>query len=274
MAEAYSKKEDLLVNTIDEQNCDICSVSECDIEDFDDSKPFSIKGFKTLFPLQRPGSSTKRVLCFINEEIDVTQRNDLMSNLLSTIWFEINGTNQKILICVIYREFSDLTGMGQMSIDQQIERWRIFKSQVEHAKNEGLILRIGDMNINLEKIEDSNYYLKPLAEEYHTLINENSLKIFNFGITWSRIHKHNKTKESAVDHAFTNKMGLVHNHFKIHTDYSDHSMICVDLNTKVSKPINKSKVTRDFRKLRSNPQYFLYRLAKVEWESFVRMRDV
>ena len=75
-------KEQLLINTIQEQNCDVCCVSEVDIKDFDERKPFSIKGYKTFFPIQRPGTCTQRLLCFVNENIDVKQRNDLMSNLL------------------------------------------------------------------------------------------------------------------------------------------------------------------------------------------------
>ena len=58
-----------------------------------------------------------------------------MSNLIPNVWMELKGTtNQKILICTLYREFSDLTGHGQLSIEQQIERWKIFHTQVEQAK--------------------------------------------------------------------------------------------------------------------------------------------
>ena len=117
------KKEELLLNTINEQRFDIFSVSECDLEDFDESKPFSIKGFRTYFPLQRPGTSFKRLLCFVSERIEVKQRSDLMSNLISTLWLEIKGAKQKVLICAIYREFSNLSSKGQMVIDQQIDRW-------------------------------------------------------------------------------------------------------------------------------------------------------
>ena len=106
-----------------------------------------------------------------------------MSNLLSNVWLELKGANHKILICALYREFSDLTDKGQLTIDQQIERWRIFNKQVEKAKKEGIILCLGDMNINLERLEDSSYYLKKLAEEYQTLIFEGDLNVMNFGIT-------------------------------------------------------------------------------------------
>ena len=58
-------KEELLIQTIQEQSCDICSLSEVDIRDFDEKRPFSIKGFKTYFPLKRTGTNTKRLICFV-----------------------------------------------------------------------------------------------------------------------------------------------------------------------------------------------------------------
>ena len=57
-------KEEVLINTIEELNFDICAVSEVDIKDFDEKKPFSIDGFKTYFPLQRPGTNTKTTPMF------------------------------------------------------------------------------------------------------------------------------------------------------------------------------------------------------------------
>ena len=245
------KKEELLINTIIEQNCDICCISEVDIKDFDENKPFSIKDYKSFFPLQRPGTRTKRLICFVKEHIEVVQRTDLMSNLVSSVWLEIQGTGQKTLICATYREFSNLTVKGQMTIDQQLEGWKIFLSQVEQASKEGLILCLGDMNINLELLEDPTYYLKKLAEEYQLIIGECGLEILNFGITWNRICKDGVVK-SAVDQAFTNKPYSIHNYFKTLIDYSDHDMICVDLNMKVSK----SKFQSEVRGGPCNPSYW------------------
>ena len=38
-------KEELLIHTIKNQDCDIFGVSEVEIEDFDYKKPYSIEGF-------------------------------------------------------------------------------------------------------------------------------------------------------------------------------------------------------------------------------------
>ena len=117
----YRKEEELML-LMQEQNCDVCSFSEVDIVDFDEKKPFSIEGFKTFFPLKRTGTNTKRLICLVKVDIETKQRDDLMSEALSNVWLEINGINQKVLICAMYREFNDLTGKGQMSLTQQVEK--------------------------------------------------------------------------------------------------------------------------------------------------------
>ena len=53
-----------------------------------------------------------------------------MSEMFSSIWLEIKGKTQKILICAVYREFSDFINKVQMSKNEQLERWKIFQSQV------------------------------------------------------------------------------------------------------------------------------------------------
>ena len=245
-------------------------MSEVDIENFDEKKPFSIHGYRTFFPLERPCTTTKRLICFVKDNIEVKQRNDLMSELFSSVWLEVRANSQKILICTLYQEFSDLTKKEKMSMKQQIERWKIFQSQVSKASKEGLILGIGDMNIDLEKLEESSYYQKKFAEEYQLLIGECGLDLLNFGITWSR----NQHVSSALDHAFINKPLSVHSYHKEWIDYSDHYLICVNLKWNVPKLKSITTTSRDFRKLRNNPNFFLNELSKIEWDSFVNMEDV
>ncbi|MCP3931383.1 MAG: endonuclease/exonuclease/phosphatase family protein, partial [Bacteroidetes bacterium] len=211
-------KEENLIKTIKENDFDICALSEVDIKYLDDKKPFSIEGFKTYFPLQRPGSITTRIICLIKQNIEVTLRDDLMSNLLSNIWLEIQGKGQKIIICVMYREFNDMTGNGSMGENEEIERIQMLHSQIEKASKEGLILIMGDMNIDLYKWEEKDYYKNKQAKEYQTLIAENGLEIYHFGTTFKRIN----TEGSAIDHALTNKPEGIQDFRKIEINYSDH----------------------------------------------------
>ena len=106
----------------------MCSISlrEIEIKDFSEDNTFSIRGFKTFFPPKRNGSATKRLICLVREDLEVIQRDDLMSEWVSSVWLELKGGNQKVLINVVYREWSDLANEGQFNSDQQVERWQIF----------------------------------------------------------------------------------------------------------------------------------------------------
>ena len=198
-----------------------------------------------------------------------------MSEHLSNVWLEIEGINQKVLICAIYREFNDLTSTGQMKPEEQVEKLEILHTQIEKASKEGLILIIGDMNIDLEKWEDLKYYQKKQAEKYQSLIGECGLEIISFGTTYNG-KKNGEVINSALDHAITNKPRAINDHFKtlIDSNLSDHHMISVDLNIKTPKLQDKIIIARDFRKLRSNPAFFLKDLREVKWEVFENMDDV
>ena len=121
---------------------------------------------------------------------------------------------------------------------------------------------LGDFNINLDHLEEPTYYLKKLSEEYQMMIGECGLETLYFGITWSRTIK-DKIVKSAVDHGFTNKPNLINSHYKTPIDYSDHDMICVVLNMNIARLRTYTITSRDMRKLRSNPNFFLNELLKI-----------
>ena len=265
------KKEDVLKYTIQEHNIDIIGVSEVDLLDFDEKKPFKIEGFNTFFPLKRPGSNKKRLLCFVKDNLEVTQRSDLMSNTISSVWLEMKTKSQKILICTIYREWNNLDGNGPLNTCQHIENLHTLKSQIEIASKEGLVVVIGDMNIDIRKWDLPK--INKTAEEYQLLIGECGLEVMDFGITWSRIIE-SVLKESAIDHALTNKLEAVKDYFKVKFHDSDHYLICVDIKFNVQKIQRNSTTTRDYRKVRKNPQFFLRRLNKINWCALGNMINI
>ena len=148
--------------------------------------------------------------------------------------------------------------------------------KVKSASREGTILGIGDMNIDLQKLGETSYYLKKLAEEHLSMIGECGLELIEFGYTWSRTWKDGIITRSAIDQAFTNKPTAIKNYFKIPVSYSDHSLICVDLNLsiKISNSNNQTTKSRDMRKLRSNPKFFLKGLSNIDWSNLVNFKDV
>ena len=157
----YSK-ETLIKQTIDQNNFAIVGLHEVEIEYFDETRPFSIKGYKTYFPMLRK-SGIVRSLCLVREDIEVKQRSDLMSSKIATVWLEIRGLDgKKILVCQYYREFNDRAGSGKMTPNEQLERFQEFCKQVEKAAAEACTICMGDLNLDLNKLEDDDFYLKNL----------------------------------------------------------------------------------------------------------------
>ena len=124
------------------------------------------------------------------------------------------------------------------------------------------------MNIDLNRLDELTIYLKKLAEEYQLMIGECGLELLNFGFTWRRIIK-NAQVSSSLDHAFTNKPLSIHSYNKHMIDYSDHYLISVNLKLELPKLQNLNFTSRDFRKLRSNPKFFLNQLSKIDWDYLV-----
>ena len=127
------------------------------------------------------------------------------------------------------------------------------------------------MNIDLDKMEEEKYYQAKQAKEYQSMISENGLEVMHFGKTF--LHRVNK-EETAIDHAITNKPESIKDHQKVEIAYSDHDLIYVDLNVKVTKMKDSSTFTRDYRKLRSNKSFFLNKLKNINWEVLKDMSNV
>ena len=132
------------------------------------------------------------MLVFCKEDIEVKERSDLMSPTISTVWLEYRSKNgAKNLICFRYREFNPCTDEADVdttSINEQLSRFQVFEEQVRKASKEcSSVYVLGDLNLDLNKFKDKNYYLRKISNEYESLVGECGLEITNFGITWRRI---------------------------------------------------------------------------------------
>ena len=68
-----------------------------------------------------------------------------------------------------------------MGENEATERLQVLHSQVEKASKEGTLLILGDMNTDLDKMEEEKYYQAKQAKEYQTMISENGLDVIHFG---------------------------------------------------------------------------------------------
>ena len=97
-----------------------------------------------------------------------------MSNQLSSVWIELVTKSRKVLVCAIYREFSDLASKGQMTINQQLERFKIFHSQVEELENTSPFWGMGSnwfrlSNVRFQSVSDvtcSSYIRRSFSKYY------------------------------------------------------------------------------------------------------------
>ena len=121
------------------------------------------------------------------------------------------------------------------------------------------------MNVDVNRWNNKDYYLKKVSEEYQTMLGRNGLELVDYGITWRRLQENGVIKQSALDHLLTNNIDNIINSKRVDVTFSDHSAILADIATSKEK-VKKLKITsRDLRKLRSNPGKYLEELAKIDW---------
>ena len=144
-------------------------------------------------------------------------------------------------------------------------RFQEFSSQIEAGAKEGVVIGLGDMNIDLTQWQNEAYYLRKIAEEYQACIGKNGLELLDYGITWQRIHKDGSIHNSALDHTFTNSPLHINSYKKVETGFSDHWAITAIINIHLQKAKVQNMESRDMRKLRNNPLKFKEELDKIEW---------
>ena len=175
----------------------------------------------------------------------------------------------------MYREFNDLAECGKLSITQQAERMQVFNTQLERATIEGLVVCMGDFNINLEKYLSPTFYLRAVADEYQKTISNCGLSLIDFGITWRREHKDGSVHESAIDHGLINKPVHLIEATKKEVDYSDHSLIMMEVQCGIPRNHKSQTIhARDLRKIRANPEYLQYALSNIDWTKLAQMEEV
>ena len=181
-------------------------------------------------------------------------------------------------MCLAYREFNPCTGeeeIDKTNVNEQLSRFELFSQQVEKAVQESEnIYILGDMNVDINRWNNKDYYLKKISEEYQSLLGKNGLELIDFGITWKRVQENGVIKQSALDHLLTNNTSSITSNKKGKVTYSDHSVIWADIATSKQKAKKQKVTSRDLRKLRSNPRKFSEELSKIDWARITEYEDV
>ena len=103
-------------------------------------------------------------------------------------------------------------------------------SQAKEMSKKGLVLTLGDFNLDIERFDDPDYYLKVVSDQYQLDLGEGGFEIINFGITFEK-------NMSSIDHGFCNKPEAIQRYGKLPIDegYSDHSLIYVEIEAQIKK---------------------------------------
>ena len=251
----------------------ILGISEASFSTDHNLEDVQIQNYKVFFAntLHNPNLKISRIAVFVQEDLCVKVREDLMNDRFSSIWLEVGLPRQKkFLVSNIYRDWQYVhqENHDSLSIPQQLLRWEGFLQQWERAVSMGLEIHIqGDLNLNF--LDFSNLSILPTSSQsvkLKSLIIALQDKIVPHGFTqlvqtatriWPGV------EPSLLDHHWTNhphKVSDVHAFFQ---GASDHKMIFSIRRTK--KIICKPKLIKKRSFKNFDPTTFTEAVKKISW---------
>ena len=197
---------------------------------------------------------TSRVVVYKHTSLVAKVREDLMSDMFSSIWLEVGFPGRtKFLVCNLYRDWQYLgqTDHSSLDISEQLARWIIFMEQWEGALATGKeCVVMGDFNLDFLNFHRTDLpsnsqatRLKPLVDEIFTRVVPHGVKQCVVGATrQGRVGQ----ADSGLDHLWTNTPGKMS---QIYTQYngSDHKVIMGVRYTKIIKSSTRYVRKRSYK---------------------------
>ena len=182
-------------------------------------------------------TSKKRVGVYINKNIKYRRRDDLEETNTHVIIIDLL-LSHTIRLISLYRSFRPPDGMSAS---------QFFNKQltlIEKSSTRNMFV-LGDFNLDVEMQFRHDYPHKLLYHELTALTERLDLfQIVDFP-TWSRTIN-NVTKQSTLDHIYTNSNHLVNSITSLTPTFGDHQLIMVEL--AIAKTQNKNIVKRNWSK--------------------------
>ena len=214
--------------------------------------------------IENQNLNISRVAVYVQKDVIVKVRHDLMDDSFSSIWLELGLPRQKkILVCNVYREWQYL---GQedntsLSVNAQLSRWLTFIEQWGKAISEEREIHcLGDFNINsLNWNSPNTARLKPLITElYDRIIPHGFAQLVTVATrTWRG------QEPSCIDHYYCNHPDKVSNIRAYYTGASDHKIIIATRFTKAE--VVKPKFVRKRSYKNFDPEKFMAEVKKISW---------
>ena len=215
------KKKEYVLNTLRQENIDICLLQEVDIPRDYPTNILSSKDYK----LEVEKSTVKsRCAILIKNNIDYTRREDLESIDLSLCVIDVNGSeNWRIINC--YRLFNPPNNQSQSEhFALQLERINDILSNPNGRK----IIIAGDFNLDEDNRYSTSYRYKNLFNIQNAIFdNHHLIQIIEFH-TWQRVIN-NVIRKSILDHVYVKDPTHVFNLYSIEPLVGDHKLIIFEI---------------------------------------------
>ena len=267
------KKQTQIEQYLNNHNVDILGLQECDLKFYSEKHPFVISGYVTYSNLIKSNNDKTRLLLLVKEGLRVSLRKDLMNSDFCSIWVEIQA-KKKVILGTFYREWND--GSHDKSVAHQRENLQLFLDQIQRASSEksSKVVIVGDMNIDLNKVLNENYYLKPLHQDLESCLAVQGLVNVDVGNTFTafRTREDGTTISSAIDHLYISDLNSLREWKVLDVGLSDHSPILAIIDLKGFNEKQDALTVRSFKHF--NQTAFNHDLAMQRWEDLGMTENV
>ena len=262
----------VIEQVIDQYRPHILGISESNFHSNHNLEDVQIDDYNLFLAdtLNNPNLNVSRVAVYVQKDIVVKVRNDLMTDDVSSIWLEVGLKRQKkFLVSNIYREWQCM-GQGNHesgTIAAQLSRWESFLQKWETAiAAEYEIHVLGDINLNFlefwTEVSEASAHFNRYRPLVHALLDHVIPHGFSQLITEVTRIQQNQTP-ALLDHLWTNKPDKLSNIQTFFVGGSDHKIISAIRHTKQS--IRKPRIVkkRCFKKF--NAEDFIEEVRKISW---------
>ena len=256
---------------VDQNNADLIFISEANLEELTPEYESLISGYNITFPKTVVRNGTARLVLLTKDNLQFELRNDLMDDIVSSIWVKISRRGLKsILVCSIYREHQYLNQISDWSLhpNEQIRRWATFLRQVETARISLTCHIIGDCNLEYNKWSSPDYSQSQMITDM-----KNSLEAGGFFQLVSEITRTWPGQaDSIIDHFWTNEPQKIMNVSNSVRAAGDHNVITVMIRMKgrdFSKLDTRKQSYKDF-----DPVIYRQKLEFESWSDIYEIEDV
>ena len=193
---------------------------------------------------------------FIRNNIHYKRRPNLERSGISTVWIQAGLPGKKhFLVHAVYRQFRRLGRKETLTLANQKDRWNQIVDIWAEANLEAReVITLGDVNLD-SLVWDTPVERQPQYDKVrHPMYERLRDKILQVGTSkinqeYTRIDSPPHGRMSCLDHIYYTNPEKVNSIKTIHSTFSDHSM--VEMNIKVKK----IKTTNKFIKIRSFKDY-------------------